>query len=200
MGIINDGPNQQVPKVSVDGISDASVVGASVLRGTASQGRTALGLTAVAIAVFGATVGTVAAGDDSRITGAVQSSLYATRGQMVRRGAGAPEAFAASTADTFVGGDGTDVVARTAAQVRTSLALPALALTAYGTGGDTAWTGWSYSETGAAARTDGAITGSRLRLTCTAGSAISPGGSAKYALTIPTVLRSRGWRWRARRS
>ena len=59
----------------------------------------------------------VPGGDDSRIVGAVQSSVLTTRGDLPRRGASAWERFAASTADTFVGGDGTDVGARTAAQV-----------------------------------------------------------------------------------
>lgn len=49
------------------------------------------------------------------------SSPTTTRGELIRRGASADEAFAAQTADTFVGGDGTDVVSRTAAQARTSL-------------------------------------------------------------------------------
>ena len=51
------------------------------------------------------------------------SSPTTTRGDLIRRGASADERFAAKAADTFVGGDGTDVVSRTKAQVRTSLGL-----------------------------------------------------------------------------
>lgn len=51
----------------------------------------------------------------------IATSLLTARGQIIRRGASAPEALAAQTADTFLGGDGTDVTTRTAAQVRTSL-------------------------------------------------------------------------------
>jgi len=62
-------------------------------------------------------------GSPSTIVTAFLDSLLTTRGQIIRRGASAPEALAAQTADTFVGGDGTDVTTRTAAQVRASLSL-----------------------------------------------------------------------------
>jgi hypothetical protein len=52
---------------------------------------------------------------------AILGRLLTTRGQIIRRGASGPEALAAKTADTFVGGDGTDVTIRTASQVRTSI-------------------------------------------------------------------------------
>jgi len=45
----------------------------------------------------GTSAGTVAAGDDSRITGAIQASVLTARGQMIRRGVSAPEAFAKGT-------------------------------------------------------------------------------------------------------
>lgn len=51
------------------------------------------------------------------------AALTRTRGDLIRGGASAWEDFAASAANTFVGGDGTDVTTRTAAQVRTSLNL-----------------------------------------------------------------------------
>ena len=51
------------------------------------------------------------------------ATLLTARGQIIRRGASAPEALAAQTADTFLGGDGTDVTTRTATQVRASLSL-----------------------------------------------------------------------------
>jgi len=49
------------------------------------------------------------------------AALTRNRGDLIRGGASGWQDFAASTADTFVGGDGTDVTTRTAAQVRTSL-------------------------------------------------------------------------------
>lgn len=49
------------------------------------------------------------------------ASPTTTRGDLIRRGASADERFAALTANTFVGGDGTDVTVRTVAQTRTSL-------------------------------------------------------------------------------
>lgn len=45
----------------------------------------------------GTTAGTVAAGDDSRITGAIPSSLLTTRGDIIRRGAAAAERLAKGT-------------------------------------------------------------------------------------------------------
>jgi hypothetical protein len=58
-------------------------------------------------------------------------TLGSTRGQLLRRGASTWSALAASTADTFVGGDGTDVGVRTATQVKTTLGLPTSFTTAY---------------------------------------------------------------------
>lgn len=55
---------------------------------------------------------------------ALLASVSNTRGRLLRRGASAWEALDASTADTFVGGDGTDVTTRTAAQVRASILGP----------------------------------------------------------------------------
>jgi len=51
----------------------------------------------------------------------IAAALLTARGQIIRRGASAPEALAAQTVNTFLGGDGTDVATRTAAQVLTSL-------------------------------------------------------------------------------
>lgn len=62
-------------------------------------------------------------GSPSTVVSSFLASLLTTRGQIIRRGASGPEALAAKTADTFVGGDGTDVTTRTAAQVRTSLGI-----------------------------------------------------------------------------
>lgn len=51
----------------------------------------------------------------------VLDDLASTRGYLLRRGASVWEGLAASAADTFVGGDGTDVGVRTASQVLASL-------------------------------------------------------------------------------
>ena len=60
---------------------------------------------------------------DSRALMDAMQDVFTTRGDLVRAGAsGVAERFAAKTADTFVGGDGTDVTTRTAAQVRSSIA------------------------------------------------------------------------------
>jgi len=104
------------------------------------------GLGAAALVGFGAIANTAMEGNDSRVLGAVQSSVLTTRGDLLRRGASAPERFAASTADTFVGGDGTDVGVRTAPQVWVSLVAgrtttPSLASTS----------GWTNSTSGSGA-------------------------------------------------
>lgn len=52
---------------------------------------------------------TVAAGNDSRITGAIASSILTTRGDMIRRGASAPERFAKGTQYQVLTGGATDV-------------------------------------------------------------------------------------------
>lgn len=51
------------------------------------------------------------------------ATLLTARGQIIRRGASAPEALAAQTANTFLGGDGTDIGLRSAAQVLASLSI-----------------------------------------------------------------------------
>ena len=90
-------------------------------------------------AVYLSASGVAAARSEAAQLGVVAS----TRGDLIRRGASAVERFAAVTADTFVGGDGTDVTTRTAAQVRTSLAVSArisvggVAAAADGIGGET---------------------------------------------------------------
>lgn len=69
--------------------------------------------------------GDVAVGTTTTVANAaIPAATLTARGQLLRRSATAPEAFAANAADTFVGGDGTDVTTRTAAQVRASLAAP----------------------------------------------------------------------------
>lgn len=74
------------------------------------------------------------------------AGLTRTRGDLIRGGASAWEDFAAATADTFVGGNGTDVTTRTAAQVLTSLGYdtgtftPTMSFATVGT------SSWSYSE------------------------------------------------------
>ena len=96
------------------GITDASATGISlVTAASAAAARTAIGAE---------TAGAAAAVTTTSI-GAVPATTLTTRGDLLRRGASAPERFAAVAADTFVGGDGTDVTVRTATQVRTSLRL-----------------------------------------------------------------------------
>jgi hypothetical protein len=58
----------------------------------------------------GTTANTVAAGDDSRITGAIPSSLLTTRGDVIRRGASTPQRLALGTAGHVYQSDGTDFV------------------------------------------------------------------------------------------
>lgn len=53
----------------------------------------------------------------------VLTNILTARGQIIRRGASAPEALAAQTANTFLGGDGTDIGLRNVAQVLTSLGI-----------------------------------------------------------------------------
>lgn len=113
-GILGQGPDPQLPRVPVDGITDASATGAAVLRGTALQARLALGLGAAALLAVGVNGG-VAQHDTS------PAAILTTRGDVIRRGASAPERLNAATTNTFLGGDGTDLAVRTAAQVRSSL-------------------------------------------------------------------------------
>lgn len=58
----------------------------------------------------GTSAGTVAAGDDSRITGAIQASLLTTRGDIIRRGASAPDRLALGAAGYALKSDGTDLL------------------------------------------------------------------------------------------
>ena len=150
------------------------------------------GLGAAALLAVGTAAGTVAAGDDSRITGAVQSSaltangdlltraagvpaplaigasatllrstgsapawvtgttalddVASTRGYLLRRGASSWAGFAASTADTFIGGDGTDVTLRTAAQAWASLVVGRTTTPSL-----TSTSGWTNSTSGSGA-------------------------------------------------
>lgn len=62
----------------------------------------------------GTTAGTVAAGDDSRITGAIQGSLLTTRGDIIVRGASAPQRLALGASGLLLRSDGTDAVYGTA--------------------------------------------------------------------------------------
>jgi hypothetical protein len=52
---------------------------------------------------------------------ALPETILTARGQIIRMGATEPEALAAQAANTFLGGDGTDVTVRTAAQALASL-------------------------------------------------------------------------------
>lgn len=105
---------------------------------------------------------------------ALLASVSNTRGRILRRGASAWEALDASTADTFVGGDGTDVTTRTAAQVRASILGPfADAMTGSG------WTALSASGGASASWASGPA---RLLLNCAPGSAGSCGAGSTTRL------------------
>ena len=92
-------------------ISDSTAAGRTLLTAAdAAAQRTALGLGGAAVLSVGTTAGTVAAGDDSRITGAIQSSLLTTRGDIITRGASAPQRLALGASSYVLTSDGTDAV------------------------------------------------------------------------------------------
>lgn len=115
-------------------------------------------------------VGTALSASASRAAMDAMQDVLTTRGDLVRAGvAGIAERLPAATADTFLGGDGTDVTTRTAAQVLASLGLlwtPSLASSA-------GWTDVS-SGVGSVAITGGALTGT-----------ITTGSNNVAAATIP---------------
>jgi len=86
---------------------DGSGVGQAL---SASAARTRMGLGGAAVLDVGTTAGTVAAGNDSRITGAIQSSTLTTRGDIITRGASAPQRLAIGTSGYVLTSDGTDAV------------------------------------------------------------------------------------------
>ena len=96
--------------VAGDGTDVVSQTIATTLAVAASANRTALGLGGAAVLSVGTSAGTVAAGDDSRITGAIQSSLLTTRGDIITRGASAPQRLALGASSYVLTSDGTDVV------------------------------------------------------------------------------------------
>lgn len=75
---------------------------------SAATTRTTLGLGGAAVLAVGTTAGTVAAGDDSRITGAIASSTLTTRGDIITRGASAPQRLAIGANGYVLTSDGTD--------------------------------------------------------------------------------------------
>jgi len=123
---------------------------------SAATTRATLGLGGAAVLAVGTTAGTVAAGDDSRITGAIAASTLTTRGDLLRRGASAPERFAAVTSGNVVAGNGTDVVsvaiatplAVNASGNRTALGLGGAAVLNVGTTAGTVAAGDALSSAG----------------------------------------------------
>jgi hypothetical protein len=108
----------------------ANTAGNAILKGLLTTAGDLVGASAAntPARVVPAALGTVLTSNGAGVaatfqaSGGIPASLLTTRGQMIRAGAaGAVQAFAAQVANTFVGGDGTDAVARTAAQVRTSI-------------------------------------------------------------------------------
>jgi len=93
-----------------DGTDVVAAAIATPLAVDASGNRTALGLGGAALLAVGTTAGTVAAGDDSRITGAIAASTLTTRGDLIRRGASAPERVALGTNGQVLTSNGTDAV------------------------------------------------------------------------------------------
>lgn len=77
---------------------------------SAATTRATLGLGGAAVLAVGTTAGTVAAGDDSRITGAIAASTLTTRGDIITRGASAPQRLALGTSGKVLTSDGTDAV------------------------------------------------------------------------------------------
>ena len=75
---------------------------------SAATTRTTLGLGGAAVLAVGTSAGTVAAGDDSRITGAIAASLLTTRGDIITRGASAPQRLAIGANGYVLTSDGTD--------------------------------------------------------------------------------------------
>jgi len=97
--------------VTASQISDATSDGRALLTaGDVAAQRATLGLGGAAVLAVGTTAGTVAAGDDSRITGAIAASTLTTRGDLIRRGASAPERVALGTNGQVLTSDGTDPV------------------------------------------------------------------------------------------
>ena len=97
--------------VTATQISDATSDGRALLTaGDVAAQRTALGLGGAAVLAVGTTAGTVAAGDDSRITGAIAASTLTTRGDIITRGASAPQRLALGTSGKVLTSDGTDAV------------------------------------------------------------------------------------------
>lgn len=137
------------------------------------------GLGAAALVGFGAIANTAMEGNDSRVLGAVQSSVLTTRGDLPRRGASAWERFAASTADTFVGGDGTDVTVRTAAQALASI--DAARSTAYEFSSSTGITLTNGNGTAV-------VTGGQLVMTTASGADTSTPNAPTASVAIPATI------------
>jgi hypothetical protein len=131
--------------VTASQISDATSDGRALLTaGDVAAQRATLGLGGAAVLAVGTTAGTVAAGDDSRITGAIAASTLTTRGDLIRRGASAPERVALGTNGQVLTSNGTDPVWATPSGGGSTW-LSLYGGTALYMGGDAA-TGWSSSD------------------------------------------------------
>jgi hypothetical protein len=174
---------------------------------SASTARTNLGLGGAATLAVGTTAGTVAAGDDSRITGSVQKSLVTTKGDLVvatasatpaRLGVGANGQVltADSTQTTGVkwatvsGGGGGDMLAAnnlsdlvSVATARTNLGLGGAATLAVGTIASTVAAGDDSRITGAAQKASNL---SDLANVATARTNLGLGGAATLAVGTTT--------------
>lgn len=150
---------------------------------------------------------TLTAGSPSGVVSSFLDSLLTTRGDVLRRGSTGPERLAALTADTFLGGDGTDVTTRTAAQVLTSLGWEVGTWTptyALATPNDSSW---SYSVQFGAYAKLGRMTQFMLGLT---GTPTILTGTGNVRISIPTAADANGlasvgqmssaWAWPASRT
>lgn len=143
LSVSGGAPSWIAPTVTAAQISDATAAGRTLLTAAdASAQLTALGALATSLLTtrgdiyvrnvasvnrlpLGATNDVFSSdGTDAKwqTVATVMEGISSTRGSILRRGASGWEAVTgAEAADTFLGGDGTDLAVRTAAQVRTSL-------------------------------------------------------------------------------
>lgn len=111
---------------------------------------------------------------------------------LVASAANTVTALDAKTANYFLVGDGTDLLSLAPAAARAAIGVAGGSVLAYGTGADTAWTGWTLSSP---TNTTTSIVGGRLRVVTTANVGFV-GGNA--TLTLSQSLLMTGFRVRAR--
>lgn len=113
----------KVAAANIDGlvaIASMRTLGTGAQQAAAGTAPAAAQAAAIAAAAADATTKANAA-QAAAIAASIPTALLTTRGQIIRRGAAAAEALAAEGVNTFLGGDGTDLSTRTAAQARLSI-------------------------------------------------------------------------------